>query len=63
MEQGKSLQECVPEGDDFQRWVMKTHLRIYPELKMVVMKKTAKNALWYGTNLCEDVMGEILSYL
>jgi hypothetical protein len=27
------------------------------------MKQSAKNALWYGTNLCEDVMGEILSYL
>ena len=55
--------DCAPEGDDFQRWVMRTHLRIHPELVRVVMKQSAKNALWYGTNLCEDVMGEILSYL
>jgi hypothetical protein len=63
MEQGKPLMDCAPEGDDFQRWVMRTHLRIHPELVRVVMKQSAKNALWYGTNLCEDVMGEILSYL
>lgn len=33
MEQVKSLEECIPEGDDFQRWVMRTHLRIHPELR------------------------------
>lgn len=32
MEQVKSLEECIPEGDDFQRWVYKTHIKLHPAL-------------------------------
>jgi hypothetical protein len=47
MEQGKPIMDCGPEEiyeEDFQRWIMRTHLRIHPELVRVVMKKLAKPA-------------------
>ena len=26
------LDECIPDGEDFQNWISKTHLKIHPEL-------------------------------
>jgi hypothetical protein len=32
MEHYKILDECIPDGQDFQDWVYKTHLRIHPKI-------------------------------
>jgi hypothetical protein len=32
MEYYKTLDECIPDGQDFQNWVMRTHLKIHPKI-------------------------------
>jgi hypothetical protein len=29
----KTLEDCIPEGQDFQNWVIKTHIKIHPLIK------------------------------
>ena len=27
------IDDCIPDGKDFQNWVMRTHLKVFPELR------------------------------
>lgn len=54
-ERYKSIDDCIPDGKDFQNWVQKTHLKIHPEL----VTKLKLNITCF---VCDRIYSKLNSY-